>query len=92
MGLPELFVAGLIAGLSAVNAALPIAAWARLRDPRFLLLGGASLGLLAVGLIWTWGQLPDSPPSYATAELPVLLLVLLIVVLLLGSTLVPRRR
>ncbi len=91
MGLPELFVAVLLAGLSAVNAALPLAAWGRLRDPRFLLLGGASGGLLVLGALWTWGQLPVGPPSYTAAQLPVLLLALLVSVLLLAATLVPRR-
>jgi hypothetical protein len=92
VGLLELFVAVLIVGLSAVNAALPFAAWGRLGDPRFLLLGGASAVLLLLGALWTWGQLPYDPPAYTAAQLPILLLALIVAMLLLAATLVPRRR
>ena len=92
MGLLELFVAVLIVGISAINAAVPLAAWRRAGDGRFLLLSGASLAFGLLGLIWTWGTLPLGPPEYAEAELPVLLVALLAVLLLLVSSLWPRKR
>jgi hypothetical protein len=91
VGLAELFVAVLIVGISCVNAAVPAAAWRRARDGRFWLLSAANLGIAALGAIWTWGQLPWSPPSWASAQLPVLGLVLLVTLLLLATTLWPRR-
>lgn len=91
MGLEELFVAVLIVGISCVNAALPAAAWWRSKDGRFLFLSGANVGLALLGLVWTWGQLPWNPPSWASAEAPVLLLVLAVTLLLLATTLWPRR-
>jgi hypothetical protein len=91
VGLAELFVAVLIAGISLVNAAVPAAAWSRSRDSRFLLLAGANMGLAALGLVWTWGQLPWDPPAWAAVQLPVLGLALLVTLLLLATTLWPRR-
>jgi hypothetical protein len=91
VGLLELFVAVLIAGLSAINTALPFVVWGRIRDPRFLLLGGAGVGLLLLGALWTWGQLPYDPPAFTAVQLPILLLALAVAVLLLAATLVPRR-
>lgn len=91
MGLEELFVAVLIAGLSLVNAVVAGTAWSRARDPRLLLVAGANGGLLIVGLLWTWGQLPGGPSQFATPSWPVLILVLLVTLLLLGTALVPRR-
>jgi len=91
MGLVELFVAVLIAGVSIVNAAVPLAAWRRAHDGRFLLLVGAN-GLLALlGAVWVWGELPGSPPSYTAVELPVLAIALLATLLLLATSLWPRR-
>ena len=91
MGLAELFVAVLIVGISCVNAAPPSAAWWRSKDGRFLFLAAAH-GLLAVlGVVWVWGQLPWSPPSWTAVELPVLLLVLVVTLLFLATTLLPRR-
>ncbi|MGA8665104.1 MAG: hypothetical protein WB809_08625 [Thermoplasmata archaeon] len=91
MGLTELFVAVLIVGISVVNAAVPIAAWGRARDGRFLLLAAANVGLAALGFVWAWGQLPVSPPSYTGVQLPVLFLTLLVTLLFLGTTVWPRR-
>ena len=91
MGLEELFVAVLIVGVSCVNAAAPAAAWWRSKDGRFLFLSAANVGLALLGVFWTWGQLPENPPSWASAELPVLLLVLLVSLLFLAATLWPRR-
>jgi hypothetical protein len=90
VGLAELFVAVLIVGVSAVNTGLPLAVWTRVRDGRFLLLAAASAVLALLGAVWTWGQLPLNPPSFATVQLPVLLIVFLAVLLLLASTLWPR--
>ena len=91
MGLAELFVAVLIVGISCVNAAPPAAAWWRSKDGRFLFLaaGNALLGVL--GGVWSWGQLPWNPPSWASVELPVLVLVLAVTLLFLATTLWPRR-
>ncbi len=91
MGLLELFVAVLIAGISIVNVGAPVTAWSRARDDRFLLLIGANAGLAAVGLVWVWGQLPVDPPSYSEAGLPVLGLALVAVVLFLAAAVWPRR-
>lgn len=91
MGTLELFVAVLIVGVSCINGALPAVAWSRSRDGRFLLLSGANLAFALLGILWTWGQLPWNPPSWAVAQLPVLLVALLVVLLLLGTTLWPRR-
>lgn len=91
MGLVELFFAVLVAGLSAVNVALPAAAWSRTRDPRFVLLVGANAFLLGLGLLWTWSELPVNPPGYAAVSLPVLLLAVGAVLCVFGSVAVPRR-
>ncbi|HYA10589.1 MAG TPA: hypothetical protein VEH10_02815 [Thermoplasmata archaeon] len=90
MGLTELFVAVLIAGLSVANAAPPAAAWFRSRDGRFLLLSAANLGLALLGALWAWGELPWGPPSWTAVQLPVMVLVLVVVLLLLATTLWPR--
>jgi len=91
MGLVELFVAVLIAGVSVVNAAVPLAAWVRAHDGRFLLLVGANAMLAVLGAVWIWGELPVSAPSYATVGLPILGIVLLATLLLLATSLWPRR-
>lgn len=91
VGYLELFVAVLIVGVSCVNAAPPLAAWSRSRDRRFLLLSSANAVLALLGGMWTWGQLPWNPPSWASAQLPVLLLVFLVTLLFLTTTLWPRR-
>jgi hypothetical protein len=90
VGLAELFVAVLVVGISCVNAAVPIAAYLRSKDGRFLALSAASVGLALVGLLWTWGQLPLSPPSWTSASLPIMVLVLLATVLLLAASTWPR--
>jgi len=91
VGLGELFVAVLIVGISCVNAAAPAAAWWRSRDGRFLLLSAANVALALLGAVWVWGQLPGSPPSWTSAELPVLGITLLVTLLFLATTLWPRR-
>lgn len=91
MGLLELFVAVLIAGVSLVNAAVPLAAWRRAHDGRFLFLVGANALLALLGAVWIWGELPGSPPSYTSVGLPVLGIVLLATLFLLATSLWPRR-
>lgn len=91
MGLTELFVAVVIVGISCVNAAAPAAAWWRSRDGRFLLLSAANAFLAVLGFVWTWGELPWSPPAWTAVQLPVLGLILLVTVLFLATTLWPRR-
>ncbi|MGB6501518.1 MAG: hypothetical protein WBG19_09010 [Thermoplasmata archaeon] len=90
MVLPELFVAVLIAGVSCLNAAMPFVAWSRSRDGRFLMLAGSNAGLVALGAVWAWGQLPVAPPSWAVASLHPELLVLAVALLSLATTLWPR--
>ena len=91
MGLPELFVSALIAGLSVVNAIVALGAWTRARDPRLLLVAGANVSLLIVGLLWAWGQLPTGPSEFAAPSWPVLILALVTTLFLLGTALLPRR-
>ena len=91
MGLAELFVAVLIAGISLVNTAVPAAAWGRLRDARFLLLAGANAFFAALGAVWIWGERPVSPPGFTSVSLPVLGLALAVALLLLAGSLWPRR-
>ena len=90
VGLFELFAAVLVAGISCVNAGVPIGAYFRARDGRFLVLAAASAGLALIGGLWTWGELPLGPPSWAVPSLPIVTLTLLVVLLLLATTLWPR--
>ena len=62
MELQDFFVSVLIVGISCVNAAVPLAAWSRARDGRFLLLAGANGFLALAGAIWAWGVLPVNLP------------------------------
>ena len=92
MGLPEVFVSVLIVGVSGINLALPLSAWRRSGDSRFLAIAGSSAGLAALGALWTWGAMPVGGPPWTAASLPILLVVLLVTVLFLLSTLLPSRR
>jgi hypothetical protein len=91
MGLPELFVAALIAGISLVNTVVAAGAWSRARDPRLLLVTGANIGLALVGLLWAWGQFPGGPSEFVAPSWPILILVLVVSFCLLGTALLPRR-
>ena len=91
MGLAELFLAVLVVGVSGINATLPVSAWRRGHDARFLFLAAANITLAALGAIWTWGALPVGPPSYAIPQLPVLVLALVVALFFLVATLWPRR-
>ncbi len=66
-------------------------AWSRARDPRLLLVAGANVSLLIVGLLWAWGEFPGGPAAFATPSWPVLILVLVATLFLLGTALLPRR-
>lgn len=90
MGTTELFAAVLIAGLSCINAAPPIAAWSRSGDARFLLLSSANGAFAVLGATWAWGQLPWNPPPWTIVQLPTLGIALLVVLLLLAASLWPR--
>jgi hypothetical protein len=92
MGLPELLFAAVTAGAAALGSGVPVAAWGRTRDPRFLLIATASLALLALGIVWVWAEAAASPPSYAVASLPEVLLGTVTSLCLLGASLLPRRR
>jgi hypothetical protein len=91
MGLAELALAVIIAVAAAVGSGTPVAAWGRTKEPRFLLLAGSSLALLLIGILEAWGQIDPNAPGYATASLPILVLLALATVLLLATGLVPRR-
>jgi hypothetical protein len=91
VGLIELFVAVLVAGISVVNAALPLAAWARLHDGRFLILSTGNALFAVLGALWIWGSLPGNPPAYAVPSLPALLLAFGVTVLILASAVWSRR-
>ena len=90
MALPALFETVLIVGNSGITTALATLSGYRLGDRRFLFVSAANGGMVALGAVWTWGELPVSPPAWSVAQLPVLLLVLLIALLFLVSTLWPR--
>lgn len=90
MGLPELFLAVLVAGISCVNTGVPAAAFLRSRDGRFLVVAAANGVLALLGALWTWGELPLDPPSWSVPNLPVLGLALLVAVLFLATSLWPR--
>jgi hypothetical protein len=91
MGLPELFVAVLIAGISVVNCVVALGAWSRARDPRLLLVSAANVCLLLVGALWAWGEFPSGPSEFSNPSWPVLILVFLATLFLLGTALLPRR-
>ncbi|HKS59643.1 MAG TPA: hypothetical protein VJS68_02570 [Thermoplasmata archaeon] len=91
MGLLEVFLATVVAGISLVNAIVPLAAFRRTRDPRFWLVVASHLGLAALGGIWVWGTLPVGPPPWTAVTTGTLLLATLVVLLFLGASLVPRR-
>jgi hypothetical protein len=91
VGLVDLFLAVLVVGISAVNAAPPAVAWSRERDGRFLAIAAANLVLAVVGALGVWGQLPVSPPSWTSVGLPILGLLLLVALLFLATSLLPRR-
>jgi hypothetical protein len=80
-----------IVAASGLASGIPIAAWSRTRDPRFLLVAGADLALLALGIVWAYGELPVSPPGYAASTLPALALAAVAAVLLLATGLIRRR-
>ena len=90
MGLAELFVAVLLTGISCVNSAMPLGAYARSKDGRFLALSAGNLALALLGILWTWGQLPLSPPSWATASLVSMSIVLVVALIFLVATIWPR--
>jgi len=91
MALGELLLSLVVAVASAVGSMVPVAAWSRTKEPRFLLVAGASLCLLALGVIWAYGQAVAGAPSYAHASLATMGLVALAALLWLLSGLVPRR-
>lgn len=91
MGLLELFLAAVLAGASAIASAAPVAAWSRTREPRFLLVAAAHFTLLALGLLWLWGQLPDRASAVTAVSLPALALATVAALLLLATGLLRRR-
>lgn len=88
----ELVLALVIVLLSGLASAVPVGAWSRTREPRFLLVAAACLFLLAAGIVWTYGALPIDPPDFARSSAPTLALVALAAMCLLGTGLIGRRR
>lgn len=91
MGLLEFFVAVVIVVAAGVGSAVPMAAWNRMRDPRFLSVAGANLALVGLGAMWAYGALPVAPPEFAVPTWPALLLVAAAALLLLATGLLRRR-
>jgi hypothetical protein len=91
MALGELFLALIIGLASGIGSMVPVAAYLRTREPRFLLVAGGALCLLALGTVWAYGQAVSNPPSYTQTSLAALALTTLAALLWLSSGLVPRR-
>lgn len=88
---------GLLLGLVAAVAGFlgsssPVAAFSRTRDPRFLLVAGAMLALLAVGVLGAYGAAAAHPPTYAQLPATPLGLIALASVLLMLTSFYPRGR
>jgi multisubunit Na+/H+ antiporter MnhB subunit len=78
--------------MAALSSALPVAAWSRTREPRFLLVAGAGLLFMALGLAWAYGLAAAHPPAWSSTTEASVGIVDLAVGCLLVSTLLPRRR
>jgi hypothetical protein len=92
MALAELALAALIVAFSAVGSSIPVAAWSRTREPRYLSIGGANLALLVLGLVWADGFVSASAPTFTATTEPAEALVVVAAALLLLGALLPRRR
>ncbi|HTT35987.1 MAG TPA: hypothetical protein VMH78_09020 [Thermoplasmata archaeon] len=91
MGLVELALALVTAGAAAAASGVPVAAWLRQREPRFLAVAGAALALFVLGLLWAWAELVPDAPGVSAASLPEAAVGALAAVLLLSTGAVPRR-
>ncbi len=91
MGSLELALAAAIVVLSGVSSGVPFAAFGRTRDARLLLVGLANLALLALGILWLYGELPIQPPAYAATTLPALAAVTFASACLLATGIIRRR-
>ena len=91
MALLELVLSAVIAVAAGIGSGLPVAAWQRTREPRFLLVAASSLALLIVGLLVGWAQAQPDPPAFAQAAPLVLGLIAAAAILLLATGLIPRR-
>lgn len=92
MALVELALAAIIVVLSAVGSTVPVAAWSRTREPRFLSLAGANLALLVLGVVWADGFVSATAPAYTATTEPAEALVAAACLLLLLGALLPRSR
>lgn len=77
---------------AAAASSLPVAAWMRLRDRRFLAIAGANLCLFALGVLWIYGQLVANAPASTHVTTATAGLTALASLLLLVTGLVPRSR
>ena len=91
MDLVGLGLSIVISVAASVGSAVPVAAWQRTREPRFLLLATASLALLLVGILGAWARVVANPPTYAEISTTFLALLSLAALLLLATGLIPRR-
>jgi hypothetical protein len=91
MALGELLLSLVVVVGSGVGSMVPMAAWSRTKEPRFLLVAGGSLSLLALGVVWAYGQSVSNAPSYAHVTIATAALTALAAVLWLLSGVIPRR-
>ena len=92
MGVGELLL-GLVVCLSALVAGIaPVAALLRTREIRFVLVTGANLALLAIGVLAVYANVVPRAPPFTHVEMLPLSLVAFASVLLLGTGMVPRGR
>jgi hypothetical protein len=91
MAVGEFLLALVMALAGAVGSMVPLAAWGRTQEPRFLLVAGGELSLLALGFLWAYGQAVGNAPSYSHTSIAAVALGTLAAVLWLLSGMIPRR-
>ena len=91
MALTGLLLGLVTAVLALVASSAPVAAWTRTRDPRFLLIAGADLALLAIGVLAVYGNSASRAPAFTSISAAALGLVALAALALLVTGLWPRR-
>jgi hypothetical protein len=91
MGFLETFLAACVLGLSAVNAAIPLAAYVRTHERRFWFVLAGNLGLALLGALWVWGSAGGSAPASLAPTDPILAVALIAVLLFLAAAVFPRR-
>jgi len=92
MGVVPLLLGLLVALGGLVGSSVPVAAFTRTRDPRFLFVAGAELLLLVVGILAAYGNTVLQPPTYTQIPETPLALLAGVSLLLVLPGLLPRRR